>query len=158
MYTQFNTPYGCMWLQARQGALVSLDFSPPQPESSLSADETPEDLRIVQEGQSQLQEYFAGTRRCFTLPLAPEGTPFMQRVWQELLHVPYGTTTSYSQIAATLNKPGAARAVGLANHRNPLPIFIPCHRIIGKNGTLTGYAGGLPLKRALLQLEGILLA
>ena len=95
-----------------------------------------------------------GERRSFDLPLAPAGTPFQRAVWAELRRIPYGETRSYAQIAAGIGKPGAARAVGQANHRNPLPVFIPCHRVIGASGKLSGYGGGLELKQKLLELEG----
>ena len=101
----------------------------------------------------QLTEYFAGRRQRFELPLAPEGTPFQQRVWRELQDVPYGVTISYGELAARIGQPTASRAVGLANGSNPLPIVIPCHRVIGANGKLTGYGGGLPVKEQLLALE-----
>jgi methylated-DNA-[protein]-cysteine S-methyltransferase len=101
----------------------------------------------------QLTEYFAGRRQQFELPLAPQGTPFQQRVWRGLLEVPYGATISYAQLAARIRQPTAARAVGLANGSNPLPIVIPCHRVIGANGKLTGYGGGLQIKQRLLALE-----
>ena len=102
---------------------------------------------------SQLTEYFAGQRHRFELPLDPEGTPFQQRVWRALQDIPYGVTISYAQLAARIGQPTASRAVGLANGSNPLPIVIPCHRVIGANGTLTGYGGGLPIKERLLALE-----
>ena len=92
--------------------------------------------------------------RVFQLPLAPAGTPFQCAVWEELRRIPYGATVSYGDLAARLGRPKAVRAVGQANHRNPLPILIPCHRVVGKDGSLTGYAGGLALKEALLKLEG----
>ncbi len=101
----------------------------------------------------QLAAYFAGTLQSFDLPLMPRGTAFQQRVWQALLLVPYGTSSSYGQLARALGQPGAARAVGGANHCNPLPIVIPCHRVVGANGRLGGYAGGVHFKRLLLDLE-----
>jgi methylated-DNA-[protein]-cysteine S-methyltransferase len=113
----------------------------------------PYDDRAFDDVTSQLTEYFAGTRRQFDLPLAPEGTPFQQRVWRVLLDIPYGQTISYGELAARIGQPSAARAVGLANGSNPLPIVIPCHRVIGAGGKLTGYGGGLPIKRQLLALE-----
>ena len=112
---------------------------------------------ILSEAQHQLQEYFEGRLRQFTLPVAPAGTPFQQRVWQELQKVPWGTTTTYGKIAKRIGQPTAVRAVGSANGRNPVAIVIPCHRVIGSDGSLTGYAGGLATKRRLLQLEGALL-
>jgi len=102
----------------------------------------------------QLEEYFRGSRRTFTVPLKPRGTPFQERVWRALLQIPYGATCSYGQLARRLHNPGAARAVGLANNRNPIPILVPCHRVIGADGSLIGYGGGLERKRWLLALEG----
>jgi methylated-DNA-[protein]-cysteine S-methyltransferase len=101
----------------------------------------------------ELEEYFAGTRREFELELAPAGTPFQLEVWRALRAIPYGETASYGEIAATVGQPGAARAVGGANNRNPIAIVVPCHRVIGASGSLTGYGGGLPRKQQLLALE-----
>jgi methylated-DNA-[protein]-cysteine S-methyltransferase len=108
---------------------------------------------LLREAFQQLERYLAGELTEFSLPLMPAGTPFMQRVWQELRRVPYGRTVSYRDIATALGNPKAVRAVGMANNRNPIPIFIPCHRIIGSSGKLVGYRGGLELKRRLLELE-----
>ncbi|MGQ4810372.1 Methylated-DNA--protein-cysteine methyltransferase [Candidatus Entotheonellaceae bacterium PAL068K] len=107
----------------------------------------------MQEAIRQLDAYFAGTLRQFRLDLAPEGTPFQHAVWQALQDIPYGTTMSYGALARSLGKPQASRAVGAANGRNPLPIVIPCHRLIGSTGKLTGYGGGLEIKEALLRFE-----
>lgn len=101
----------------------------------------------------QLQEYLAGTRREFSLPLHPVGTEFQQRVWKLLQTIPYGETWTYGELARAAGNPKASRAVGMANNRNPLAIVIPCHRVIGANGSLTGYAGGLDIKQRLLELE-----
>jgi methylated-DNA-[protein]-cysteine S-methyltransferase len=101
----------------------------------------------------QLEAYFAGRLTEFKLRLAPEGTPFQLAVWEKLREIPFGRTWSYGQLAAAIGRPGAARAVGLANGANPIPIIIPCHRVIGANGKLTGYGGGLPIKEKLLALE-----
>jgi len=103
----------------------------------------------------QLQAYLNGQRKVFTLPLDFKGTPFQVRVWRTLLEIPFGETGSYSQIAAGIGHPTAVRAVGSANGANPIPIVVPCHRIIGKNGTLTGYRGGVAMKAELLRLEGL---
>lgn len=103
----------------------------------------------------QLQEYFAGARSTFDLPFDMRGTAFQKQVWEQLLAIPYGETRSYGDIARRLGKPAANRAVGAANGRNPLSIVVPCHRVIGASGTLTGFAGGLDAKRVLLELEGI---
>lgn len=100
-----------------------------------------------------MREYFTGKRREFSLPLAPEGTPFQQRVWRELVKIPYGMTISYGELARRLRQPTAFRAVGAANGKNPLPIVIPCHRVVGAAGELTGFGGGLHLKAGLLSLE-----
>jgi methylated-DNA-[protein]-cysteine S-methyltransferase len=102
----------------------------------------------------QLAEYFGGTRRVFRLALAPHGTPFQRSVWQALREIPYGDTVSYGELARRLGSTSGARAVGLANGANPLPIIVPCHRVIGADGSLTGFGGGLSIKRALLTLEG----
>jgi len=102
---------------------------------------------------AQLETYFAGERRGFDLPLAPEGTPFQREVWSALLAIPYGETVSYGELARRLGRSNASRAVGAANGRNPIPIIIPCHRVIGADGSLTGFGGGLAIKRRLLELE-----
>lgn len=109
---------------------------------------------LLAEAKKQLEEYFAGARREFTLPLAPEGTEFQMRVWRALLDIPYGETRCYQQVAEMAGSPKAYRAAGMANHNNPISIFIPCHRVVGKDGSLTGYGGGLEVKRFLLALEG----
>ncbi|HEY3866142.1 MAG TPA: methylated-DNA--[protein]-cysteine S-methyltransferase [Solirubrobacteraceae bacterium] len=103
--------------------------------------------------KTQLQEYFAGTRTTFAIPLAPEGAPFERLVWRALEEIPYGETVSYGEIARRVGQPGAARAVGTANGRNPIAVIVPCHRVIGADGSLTGYGGGLERKRLLLELE-----
>jgi methylated-DNA-[protein]-cysteine S-methyltransferase len=108
---------------------------------------------ISELAKAQMQQYIAGSLQQFDLPLAPTGTPFQHLVWQQLLSIPYGQTASYLNIATAINKPKACRAVGAANGKNPIAIVIPCHRIIGANGSLTGYAGGLPRKSFLLSLE-----
>lgn len=112
------------------------------------------DNDVLQAAQAQLEEYFAGTRTQFELPLAPQGTAFQLIVWQELARIPYGETISYVQLAQRVGNPSASRAVGAANGRNPLPIVLPCHRVIGADGALTGFGGGLPMKEFLLKLEG----
>ena len=131
------------------GGLKAL--APDGPEKG--REETPSVLALA---ACQLSEYCAGKRKTFELPLRPEGTEFQRRVWAALSEIPYGETRSYGQIAATIGNPGAGRAVGMANHKNPLPIVVPCHRVIGAGGSLTGYAGGLDIKRKLLELEGVL--
>lgn len=108
---------------------------------------------LLRQAAQELEEYFAGARRNFTLPLSPAGTPFQQTVWAALRTIPYGETRSYKQIAIQIGCPTACRAVGMANNRNPIAIVVPCHRVVGSGGTLTGYAGGLDVKEHLLRLE-----
>lgn len=112
-----------------------------------------ENLPLFEKARVQLAEYFAGERRSFDLPLEPVGTPFQQRVWKELGAIPHGSTLAYSEIAHRMGRPTAARAVGAAVGRNPLTILVPCHRVLGQNGSLTGFAGGLERKERLLELE-----
>lgn len=143
-----DSPLGPLRIAVGGGALRELSFA-----SVIEAPEGGEDP-LLEETQSQLMEYFAGERRAFDLPLAPEGTDFRRRVWQALLEIPYGETRSYGEIAAAIGQPGAARAVGMANNRNPISIVIPCHRVVGADGALVGYGGGLEKKHLLLELEG----
>jgi methylated-DNA-[protein]-cysteine S-methyltransferase len=117
-------------------------------ESSSSTTRRLDDLK------TQLTGYFSGTRRAFDIPLAPKGTPFQLAVWNALLEIPYGDTVTYAELARRIGKPSAVRAVGAANGANPIPVIIPCHRVIGSNGTLTGYGGGIERKQWLLALEG----
>ena len=135
------------------GAVVRIDFPG---RGAGSADERPDAARCAHV-VAQLREYFAGKRRKFTFPLAPRGTEFQQRVWDELLRIPYGATVSYRELAARVGNPAAQRAVARANATNPIAVVVPCHRVIGADGTLTGYGGGLDKKRQLLELEGALL-
>ena len=114
---------------------------------------TAQEEAVLKTLSSELDEYFAGTRKTFTVPVAPQGTPFRQQVWQALQTIPYGETISYKQLAEKINSPKAIRAVGGANHNNPISIIIPCHRVIGANGKLVGYGGGLDVKEFLLELE-----
>ncbi|WP_046168163.1 methylated-DNA--[protein]-cysteine S-methyltransferase [Chromobacterium vaccinii] len=138
------------WLDAR-GALLRLLFN-PTPEQ-LAAHACPRDDAALAEVARQLAEYQAGERQTFDLPLAPRGTPFQQQVWAALREIPYGHTVSYGELARALGNPDGARAVGRANATNPIALIVPCHRVLGTDGSLTGYAGGLPLKAALLRFE-----
>jgi methylated-DNA-[protein]-cysteine S-methyltransferase len=142
---------------ARDGALVGLSLF-PSPAAALAAlpagSERRADRQPLPDARRQLGEYLAGERRAFDLPLAPRGTEFERQVWQALAAIPYGETRSYLEIAAAIGRPAACRAVGRANGSNPIAVVIPCHRVIGADGSLTGYGGGLPLKRFLLDLEG----
>ena len=108
---------------------------------------------LIKKASEQIEEYLNGKRKKFSLPLAMRGTEFQMDVWRALQSIPYGETRSYKQIAELVHRPKAVRAVGMANHRNPISIIVPCHRVIGHNGSLTGYGGGLPLKKYLLELE-----
>ena len=147
-WLSFETPFGPMALEG-EAALTRLWLPGTLPDRYGRGEETP----LLSEARRQLLAYLAGDLRAFDLPLAPAGTDFQREVWRALEAVPYGRTRTYGEIAAAVGRPKAVRAVGQANHVNPLPIFIPCHRVVGKGGALTGYAGGLDLKRALLALE-----
>ena len=129
-------------------ALVKIGFG-----GTVSADHRLADTPLLIQAEQQLQEYFAGKRQQFDLPLAPEGTPFQQACWKALCDIPYGRKHSYADQAKAVGNPKASRAVGMANNRNPLPIVIPCHRVVGSGGKLVGYAGGLDIKEKLLTLE-----
>ena len=147
-WLRFETPFGPMALEG-ETALTRLWLPGTLPDLRGRGEETP----LLRAAREALLAYFAGERRDFDLPLAPAGTDFQRAVWEALKAIPYGGTRTYGEIAAAVGRPKAVRAVGQANHVNPLPIFIPCHRVVGKGGALTGYAGGLDLKRALLALE-----
>ena len=135
-----------LYLVATETHLINIQFTQPQ-KALLQTTE------LLSMATIQLDEYFQGKRTIFSLPFKLTGTPFQLAVWKELQNIPYGKTTSYKEIAQKINKPKACRAVGMANNKNPLPIIIPCHRVIGSNGKLIGYAGGLKLKNYLLELE-----
>jgi methylated-DNA-[protein]-cysteine S-methyltransferase len=146
-----SSPIGPLTLIATDHALTEIRFGADD-----DAPDAPDDARdhpIVAAAAAQLAAYFAGARRTFDLPLAPTGTAFQRAVWRALGDVAYGQTTGYGALARALGRPTAARAVGAANGANPLPIVVPCHRVIGADGTLTGYAGGLTIKRWLLAHE-----
>ena len=150
-YTFVRGPFGDLLLATEDGVGLSRVWLPPaDPPVGWERDDT---LPVLAEARNQLLAYFAGERSTFDLPLSPKGTAFQLRVWSALCTIEYGTTRSYGQIADQIGAPGAARAVGSANHDNPLAIVVPCHRVVGANGSLVGYAGGLDQKRALLDLE-----
>jgi methylated-DNA-[protein]-cysteine S-methyltransferase len=152
---EIDSPVGRLLLAGDGRSLIHLGFQsgprPQVPPGGWIADAAPFAAAI-----GQLGEYFAGRRHGFDLPLAPRGTEFQRRVWRALTEIPYGKTISYGELARRIGQPSASRAVGLANGANPLPIVVPCHRVIGANGSLTGFGGGLPIKRRLLALEGSL--
>ncbi|BBO70328.1 methylated-DNA--protein-cysteine methyltransferase [Desulfosarcina alkanivorans] len=143
---------GALILAADERGLRHLNFINGRHPIAIAAGwrRAPEGLAAV---KTQLAEYFSGERRSFDVDLAPEGTPFQMKVWAALRDIPYGRVVSYQWIARRIGSPGAERAVGAANGRNPISIIIPCHRVIGKNGSLTGYGGGLDAKRRLIRLE-----
>lgn len=140
-----QSPIGLLTVEEENGAIAAIHFGGV----AVCEPVTP----LLCQAKQQLTEYFAGHRRSFNLPLAPHGTPFQQAAWSALCQIPYGEVRTYAQQAAAIGKPNACRAIGMANHCNPIPILIPCHRVIGKGGKLTGYAGGLDTKRYLLTLE-----
>lgn len=146
-----NTPVGILTLIAENESLAEIYLPGEKPEDLIVEECSP----ILRKAADELLEYFAGKRRSFDLPLNPAGTLFQRRVWEELRRIPYGQTASYGEIARRIGSPGSVRAVGQANHRNPIPVVIPCHRVIAAHGQLGGYGGGLPLKIALLRLEGV---
>ena len=148
MTTTFPTPIGPLTLHAHDGALTGVWM-----EDDFELPERPGNAPPLTDARIQLEAYFVGKLRAFDLPLAPEGTEFQLRVWSELSKIPYGETISYGELARRVGDPGAARAVGLANGKNPLPVIVPCHRVIGADGSLTGFGGGLDRKRRLLELE-----
>jgi|SRR5579875_2361686 len=153
--TVIGSPVGPLTLVASDGALTGLylDGRAPAAVEAAAGSVIEADAPVLAEAERQLGEYFAGQRQTFDLPLALRGTEFQQRVWDALRRVGYGETVSYRQLADELGQPTAARAVGLANGRNPVSIIVPCHRVVGSDGGLTGYGGGLPNKRRLLDLE-----
>lgn len=149
MKTAFiNTPMGILELKGDAEGLASVLFK--DEENDVVSEKIPKELK---DAALQLQEYFEGNRKEFNLKLSPEGTDFQKRVWEELQQIPFGKTTSYQQMANTLGDPKVIRAAASANGKNPISIIIPCHRVIGSDGSLTGYAGGLHRKKWLLEFE-----
>ena len=149
---QLETPIGPLTITATKKAVTAIRFGTQVPEGSTpctGAEATP----LLRKAAEEIGDYFAGSRRRFTLPLAPEGTPFQQKVWEALRTIPYGETRTYKQIAIQIGHNQSFRAVGMASNRNPIAIVVPCHRVIGYDGKLTGYAGGLDIKEQLLELE-----
>ena len=149
-FDQFETPFGPMALSEEDGALVRL-YLPNSPTPRLMPRETP----LLGEAKRQLLEYLVGQCTAFDLPLRPEGTPFQQRVWAALRDIPWGKTRTYQELALAAGSPRGSQAAGLACACNPLPLLIPCHRVLAKDGSLSGYAGGVWMKEALLRLEGV---
>ncbi|MGE7169735.1 methylated-DNA--[protein]-cysteine S-methyltransferase [Bacillus altitudinis] len=156
-YTVYTAPIGALYILEKGGAIIEVKFDD---ESFLVKEQRDrfkqEDTPVLKEAKKQLDEYFKGDRKVFDLPLKQAGSPFQEQVWEALSTIPYGESKSYADIAEAIGNPKAVRAIGQANRRNALPIFIPCHRVIGKDRTLTGYAGTKTgMKAILLELEGI---
>lgn len=146
-----QSPIGTLTIYAEDGKISAITFgdtSTPQ-----GGELSEENQKIISECKTQLDEYFLGERKTFQIPCQQKGTPFQQEVWNELLHIPYGKTLSYLDLSKRLNNIKAIRAIGATNGKNAIPIIVPCHRVIGSNGSLTGYAGGLPAKQWLLEHE-----
>lgn len=147
----YETPIGKIGIAEQGGSITNVFFGKTVVPEEYVVEETP----VLKQAYTQLTEYFEGTRKEFDLPFYLEGTDFEKQVWAVLFTIPYGETRTYKQIAEQLGKPNACRAVGRANGLNPISLFYPCHRVIGSNGKLTGYAGGLDAKQYLLEKEGI---
>lgn len=156
-FDYYKSPLGNMIIIEENNAITALSLCTQEPKN-LDTSFSPDDMSrtttaLLETAKSQLTEYFQGTRRIFDLPLNPSGTPFQKKVWQALCQIPYGETRSYKEIALQIDNPKGFRAVGLANNRNPIMLIIPCHRVIGSDGALVGYAGGLHIKEWLLEHE-----
>ncbi|MEV0636568.1 methylated-DNA--[protein]-cysteine S-methyltransferase [Streptomyces sp. NPDC050619] len=152
-HTVIDSPYGPLTLVADDGVLCGLYMTDQRHRPPQEAFGEPDDPTAFGEATDQLKAYFAGELKEFTLELRLAGTPFQRRVWEQLRRIPYGVTRSYGELAEALGNPGASRAVGLANGKNPVGIIVPCHRVVGANGGLTGYGGGLDRKQRLLDFE-----
>jgi len=151
-YSTFESPVGPLLLAGSKAGLLLVSFASGDRPRNVDPEWRPDATAFVEVVQ-QLQSYFAGERKNFDLALILEGTDFQKRVWTALRKIPYGETISYKELAEMIGSPKAVRAVGAANGANPIPIIIPCHRVIGNDGSLTGFGGGLPLKKQLLELE-----
>ena len=143
----YQTIIGNIGIIEEDGFIIEISFEKTKTNFQI------EETKLIQQTHQQLEEYFAGKRTEFTIPIKMLGTPFEEKVWQALTTIPYGETRSYQDIAIQIGNPKACRAVGMANHKNPLPIIVPCHRVIGKNRKLVGYAGGIGIKEKLLSIE-----
>jgi methylated-DNA-[protein]-cysteine S-methyltransferase len=155
VYDIFSTEFGRMIAAADQDGLILLMATGSKYAANMPQPGWQKDREAFADLRGQLAEYCAGTRRSFDLLLNPRGTEFQQRVWDELMRIPWGSTVSYTDLARAVGSPDAVRAVGQANGRNPIHIIIPCHRAIGSNGDLSGYAAGIGMKRSLLEIEGL---
>jgi methylated-DNA-[protein]-cysteine S-methyltransferase len=154
-YATMASPIGPLTIAGSETALNAILFGAGHPLSISVLNRRESGPDVVEETIRQLQAYFSGRLVQFDLPLKPDGTPFQKQVWRELQNIPYGTVISYGELARRIGKPKASRAVGAANGANPIPIVIPCHRVIGSNSKMTGYGGGIQIKEKLLKLEGV---
>ncbi len=145
MYSVITTPIGNIKIEEQDEKITGISYTEERPSYA--------DPHVLKEAQKQLNEYFEGRRKIFNLPLNPAGTEFQHKVWSALKEIPYGGIRTYKQIAEQIGNPSACRAVGMANNKNPIMIVVPCHRVIGSNGALTGYASGVDIKEKLLDLE-----
>ena len=152
-YDEINSPVGKLTVAATERGLCGIYFEQHRHFKGKDGWQRDAQHTVVRQAVRQLEEFFAGARESFDVPLDLQGTPFQQEVWQQLLHIPHGATVSYGEHARAVGRPKAARAVGAAIGRNPVSIIVPCHRVVGSNGSLTDYAGGLERKRVLLDLE-----
>lgn len=141
----FNTGIGKLWLEGDNDFLYRVSFIPLRGNCA--------ETKILRQAHQEILEYLHGSRKVFSVPYKMNGTPFQQKVWQTLLQIPYGKTWSYKELAESIHNPGAFRAIGMANHCNPLPIIIPCHRVISNTGDIGGYNGGVDIKKKLLDIE-----
>jgi O-6-methylguanine DNA methyltransferase len=162
VYTRFESQIGTIWLASTENGVCKISLGADQSGAFLSwlsrhiaVGRPYEELQLVTGAVSQLREYLSGSRRLFDLPLDVRGTAFQRAVWSQVVRIPYGATASYGDIAQLVGKPKSSRAVGAAVGANPLPIIVPCHRVIGADGSLTGFGAGLDVKEALLRLEGV---
>lgn len=145
----YESPIGKIGIKDNGHSIIEVYFIKEAEDQELELKET----ALIREAGRQLEEYFQGKRNDFDLPLEPKGTPFQKSVWEALITIPYGETRSYKEVAQKVNSPKAYRAVGMSNNKNPISIIIPCHRVIGANGKMVGYGGGLDIKEYLLNLE-----
>lgn len=147
-YTTYQTSIGSITIVEQQNNIIGILFGQVKPQNAMM-----QETELLKKTYSQIREYLEGNRKEFTIPIAMQGTCFQRQVWKALQTISYGETKTYQQIAEQIGKPKACRAVGMANHVNPISIIVPCHRVIGKNGKLVGYGGGLEIKKQLLDLE-----
>jgi methylated-DNA-[protein]-cysteine S-methyltransferase len=153
-YDILPSPIGDLLIIAQEYALREIVFQPKEQAHTINS-EWIQGSELVEQTKNELKAYFAGQLKQFSVNVNPHGTPFQKQIWKEVLAIPYGQVCAYQDVANNINNPSACRAVGRANSQNPIPIIIPCHRVIGKSGKLTGYAGGLDRKQTLLESEGI---